>query len=86
MEMAKAKRRKYYGRTWLTKPRWFTKDRRKAEKSFFVWGHNSDYNCYSLSLLGVINGFLDRLGLVLAVETNSVTREIKRYFISKKWW
>ena len=84
--MAKTKHRKYYGRTWLTKPRWFTDNRSKAEKSLFVWGHNSDYNCYTLSLLGVVNGLLNKLGLVLVVETNTVTREIKRYYIRKKWW
>lgn len=76
-----------YGQTFLTSPRWVTCDEEKAENSFFVWGkHSRDIDKYTLSLVGVINGVLNKIGLVLCIETEVETKLIKRKFITKKWW
>ena len=55
-----------YGDTFLTRPRWWTSDAERAERSPFCWVRDdTDLNrdpLYELSLLGVVNGLLDRLG------------------------
>lgn len=45
------KRLHKYGETLLTRPRWFTFSKRKAEKSLFLYGKRGKLE-YTLSLLG----------------------------------
>ncbi len=57
---------KIYGKTFLTKHRWFSVDLEKVENSFWMWGEterdaNGLYR-FGLSWLGVINGILYHLG------------------------
>ena len=74
-----------HGETFLTKPRWFTKDKSKAENSLFVWGASSN-RTYTLSPLGVINGLLGWVRLITVLEVDTVTKDIVHWKIVKKWW
>lgn len=82
MKMKTVKQRKH-GETFLTKTRWKTSNKRKAEKSFFMWGKEKGYP-YTLSYLGILNGFFIRLGFFLAADVMKVTREIVGWRFHKK--
>lgn len=84
--MMTAKRPKVHGKTFLTRPRWVTYSYKKATTSKFVWGQVNEGAAYTLSLVGIINGILTRVGLVLTVKSNTATHEIYGYQVMKKWW
>lgn len=73
--------RKKYGKTFLTKVRWRTKDKEKAEKSIFQYGCAPGH--YTLSLLGVLNGLLMKVGLVLYVSVDKYTRDVYGYKLER---
>lgn len=83
MMKMKCKQRKH-GETFLTKVRWRTLYEWDADNSMFVYGDDGHY--YTLSLLGVINGFLNKVGLVLVSHVNTKTKEITKWQLRKKWW
>lgn len=74
-----------HGHTILTRPRWFTEDTERADNSFFVWGWYKD-KVYSLSLLGIINGLLNKFGIVMYCDIDMTTKGILKWHIKKKWW
>lgn len=67
---------KWYIR-WLRKPLWRTGNMARADRSPFMWVCSDD-EC-TLSLLGIINGILPLVGLVL-IDHDS------RLSITKVWW
>lgn len=78
-----------HGQTFLTRPRWFTRDRARAAASPFQWAPNPRYaRRHTLSLLGVINGILPRLpgALVLVCVMDADTRRILTYKLRRRWW
>lgn len=82
---------KVYGWTYLTIPVKFTINKEKAEKSVFQYNsfeHISGTLCFSLSRLGIINGFLSLVGLVLVCDVidQNEWKVIKSYKLIKKWW
>lgn len=78
-----ARKLRRHGETFLTKPRWFTKDESKAEDSLFVWGKSSN-RTYTLSLLGVVNGLLAPINLLLAAYLDLSTKEISYWRLKKR--
>jgi hypothetical protein len=74
---------KKYRSSFLTKGRHYTRDKEKAEKSMFMYRKLRN-NVYSLSLLGIINGFLSKVNLVMYAETDVDTQEILKYKIERK--
>ena len=74
-----------YGNTFLTMPRWFTDSEPRAERSIFQWGPRHEGG-YGLSMLGVINGPMSRLGWVLAVHVSDDDGLIQRYTIKRRRW
>lgn len=79
MKMERTKKR--YGQTFLTKPRWFTDEYFKANNSMFVWGTHG--GSYSLSLLGVLNGLLGLVNLVLVAHIDKDSRLITNWELRK---
>lgn len=77
--------RKRHGNTFLTRPRWVEKDVLKAEKSPFTWGYNKVRGCYTLSLLGVLNGLLKWIRLVVYCDVNRTTKEITKWHMVRKF-
>lgn len=78
---------KKHGETFLTRPRYVTKDVHKAENSKFMWGARltPDGKEYTLSILGIINGFLSYIGLCLYCDMGP-NDTIRRYFLGRKRW
>lgn len=80
-----------YSEYAITRPRWFTQDRKRARDSIFQWStpeENGSSNHYSLSILGAINGLLPEIPIwhpVLCVVTNA-GREIVGWQIRRRWW
>jgi hypothetical protein len=77
---------KLYGDTFLTKPRWFTTDKKKAENSLFIYRNPFDKErpLYRLSIIGVINGLMSKIGLALSVNVY-FTGEIKEYKLTRSF-
>jgi hypothetical protein len=68
---------------FLLKDRWFTGDQVRARQSRWQYSKvNLRADVYGTSLLGVINGFLPSVGLVLVVEDVGGWRLRLR----RKWW
>lgn len=65
---------------WLRKPRWRTRSTERADRSPFQWRFVPYRDEYTLSILGVINGVLPVIGLVL-LDVNE-----ERLTITKVWW
>lgn len=81
------KKKKIHGNTFLTKHRKFSADKKRVERSMFVWGPLTEVGyIWSLSYAGIINGFLGKVGLVLWFEVDKNTSEIVKTRISRKWW
>ncbi|MER2007442.1 MAG: hypothetical protein ABS939_08310 [Psychrobacillus sp.] len=76
---------KKYKETFLTKTRFVTTDTEKADNSMFHYSEIEEGK-YELSLLGIINGFLSKIGFILVVEIDVDTREIQRHYVTRKWW
>lgn len=82
--------------TWLRKERWFTTDVELARRSLWQWGESEASRTrresapttpteYGTSVIGVINGLLPRLGVVLTVINDEVP--VPPYIeIRRKWW
>lgn len=85
MVMTVMGKQRKYGETFLTKVRWTTNRLEKAQKSFFVWGTTDGGETYNLSLLGVVNGLLSRVGLVLVAHVGNYDR-LYHYRLKRKWW
>lgn len=65
---------------WLRKPRSYTRDGKRAERSMFQWAWNKQNGHWYLSILGMINGPLPRwLRIVLVVQDDKLK-------LKKKWW
>lgn len=81
------KKKKLYGKTFLTKPLFRTDDVEKVDKSILVYGDNKD-GTYSTSVMGILNGLLfNPVGLVLLVSvTSGTSQEIVKTRLKKKWW
>ena len=63
---------------WLFKPRWWSQDRKRVERSraqWVYWGNGT----YSLSILGAVNAFWTSIGLVLVIEGGALR-------LRKRWW
>ena len=71
---------------WLRKDRWFTRDKDFAQKSLWQWGQIHYSSVYVTSILGVINGMLPLLGMVLTVVLDSETKKPLRLKFERKWW
>lgn len=71
---------------FLRKPRFKSNDFNRTSKSPFQWGLSdcSGYH-YQLSLLGMINDVLPKLGIVLVAVLGDVPKD-DRLKIVKKWW
>ncbi len=72
---------------FLRKPRIYSKNLEYVERSWFVWGdvhlsQGSDEVSFYLSILGFINGFLRKIGLVLVVNEQPPVS----VWLTKKWW
>ncbi len=84
-----AKRRKKYGSTFLTKPRFHTLIESRAERSFFMWSTDTGEG-YHLSIFGILNGILHRLGWVLILNSERSESDnafyITGYQFIRKWW
>jgi hypothetical protein len=79
------KKAKKYGESFLTKQR-FSTTIEKAEKSFFVWGWGDPLTgITTTSWVGIINGFLNRVKLVLVADV-AEDKTIQKMYIRKKWW
>lgn len=76
---------KKYKETFLTKTRFSTNDKTKANNSMFHYLEREKGE-YELSLLGIINGFLGKIGLILVVEIDLDTNKIEKTYITRKWW
>lgn len=81
------KKKKLYGKTFLTRPIGNTSDIDKVEKSVIVYGQNKD-GTYSTSVMGILNGLIfNPFGTVLVVDvTKTEPREIEATYFRKKWW
>ena len=81
------KRKKIHGKTFLTKPRWYLNSTRKAQDSLWVWSaRDPKSQFHTLSLLGVINGLLSKVKLVLVADTGRDDKVIHGYRLVRKWW
>ena len=62
--------------SFLRKTRFRTINKKKADNSIFVWGLSDDKQEFTLSLLGIINGFLSfiRLQLIAMGPRNKYTK------------
>lgn len=66
---------KAYGHTWLTRPRGFTRDLAEAESHIWIYGPcdwPGGEGWYSTSRLGMLNGLLRYVGLVVRGATVTV--------------
>jgi hypothetical protein len=75
-----------HGETFLTRPRVEEKSELVADISMFVWGYNKEKDCYTLSLLGVINGLLRKIGLIMYCDIDTETKEIIKWHIGRNKW
>lgn len=57
---------KIYSKSFLTKPRFVTLSEEKAIKSLFMW--KKHHELYTLSFLGIINGFLLKTNRIVFLE------------------
>lgn len=78
-------KQKRYGETFLTKHRWETRSRRRAKRSPFQWAGHADCPPWRLSLLGVINGPLSWVDLVITVHVNN-DGTIESYTMKRRRW
>jgi len=67
------------------KDRWFTDNSEYAARSLWQWSEVKP-GVYGTSILGVINGVLPLLGIVLVAVFDSDTKEPLGFTIKKKWW
>lgn len=69
----------------MTKPLFKTTDEQKAERSKFQWKESEldDDKYYTLSLLGIINGILPKIGWLLVLTLDHKDNIIGRKFIKR---
>jgi hypothetical protein len=63
-----------------------TDNERRAASSFFIWGDRAEGG-YKLTILGFVNGFLQKLNIVLVkyIDENDYGR-VTGFALKKKWW
>jgi hypothetical protein len=69
----------------LRRPFYRTTDPEKATLPWVVYRLDSE-GVYTLSPLGVLNGLLNKVGLVLVVTVNPDTQTHERIDLRRKWW
>ncbi|AGY48304.1 hypothetical protein Slash_15 [Bacillus phage Slash] len=74
--------KKEYGHDFLTRPRKMSKDVEKVSASMFLWRFDKENVVFTLSYLGMINGVLNRINLMLAAEVENGF--INKYMLRKK--
>ncbi|AGY48698.1 hypothetical protein Staley_15 [Bacillus phage Staley] len=76
------KSKKEYGQDFLTRPRKMSTDQEKVANSVFLWRFDKENAVFTLSYLGVANGILNRINLMLAAEVENGF--INKYMLRKR--
>ncbi|AKC02643.1 hypothetical protein CPT_Stills15 [Bacillus phage Stills] len=71
-----------YGHDFLTRPRKMSNDVVKVTNSSFLWRFDKENKVFTLSYLGVANGFLNRINLELCAEVED--GHINKYILRKR--
>lgn len=74
--------KKEYGHDFLTRPRKMSTDQEKVATSLFLWRFDKENAVFTLSYLGMVNGVLDRINLMLCAEVENGF--INKYMLRKK--
>ena len=79
------RRPKKYGKTFLTVPLFRSSNYAKVSRSPFVWSrHPGKHYGFYLSLLGIINGLLGKVNLMLCLYVQGHTDEIVAMKLERK--